>query len=58
MSPRAACRLATIGFQAVYDDMPSKVDWLARGLQMEGQGADAPPAEGLAGVVLAAPAIQ
>ncbi len=44
MSPRAACRLATIGFTAVYDYMPSKVDWLARGLPMEGEQADAPRA--------------
>ena len=32
MSPRAACRLAALGFEQVYDYMPSKVDWLARGL--------------------------
>jgi CBS domain-containing protein len=36
MSPRAACRLATLGFEHVYDYMPSKVDWMARGLPMEG----------------------
>jgi len=44
MSPRAACRLATIGFSAVYDYVPSKVDWLARGLPMEGEEASAPRA--------------
>jgi predicted transcriptional regulator len=44
MSPRAACRLATLGFEQVYDFMPSKVDWMARGLPMEGANADAPRA--------------
>ncbi len=36
MSPRAACRLATLGFDQVYDYMPGKADWLARGLPVEG----------------------
>jgi Mg/Co/Ni transporter MgtE len=36
LSPRAACRLATLGFQQVYDYMPGKIDWLARGLPVEG----------------------
>ena len=36
MSPRAACRLAALGFERVYDYMPGKVDWLARGLPVEG----------------------
>jgi Mg/Co/Ni transporter MgtE len=36
MSPRAACRLATLGFEHVYDYMPGKADWLARGLPIEG----------------------
>ena len=36
MSPRAACRLETLGFSRVYDYVPSKVDWLARGLPREG----------------------
>ena len=40
MSPRAACRLATIGFTDVYDYVPGKVDWLARGLPREGDKAD------------------
>lgn len=40
MSPRAACRLETLGFQEVYDYVPSKVDWLARGLPMEGEKAE------------------
>lgn len=39
MSPRAACRLATLGFEHVYDYMPGKVDWMARGLPMEGDKA-------------------
>ena len=44
MSPRAACRLATLGFTQVYDYMPGKVDWLARGLPREGAKADDPRA--------------
>jgi hypothetical protein len=44
MSPRAACRLDTLGFEHVYDYMPGKVDWLARGLPREGGKADAPRA--------------
>jgi len=42
MSPRAACRLATLGFARVYDYLPGKVDWLARNLPVAGTGADAP----------------
>lgn len=44
MSPRAACRLATLGFERIYDYMPGKVDWMARGLPTEGTGADEPRA--------------
>lgn len=44
MSPRAACRLATLGFTQVYDYMPGKVDWLARGLPREGDKATQPRA--------------
>jgi CBS-domain-containing membrane protein len=44
MSPRAACRLATLGVEHVYDYMPSKVDWVARGLPVEGHKADEPRA--------------
>jgi CBS domain-containing protein len=44
LSPRAACRLATLGFEHVYDYMPGKVDWLARGLAVEGDKADEPRA--------------
>lgn len=40
MSPRAACRLASLGFDEVYDYLPSKADWLARGLPREGEKAD------------------
>ena len=32
MSPRAACRLDTLGFEHVYDYLTGKYDWLARGL--------------------------
>jgi CBS domain-containing protein len=48
MSPRAACRLATLGFEPVYDYMPGKVDWLARNLPTEGTDADRPTAGTLA----------
>lgn len=40
MSPRAACRLESLRFKEVYDYMPSKVDWKAHGLPMEGEQAD------------------
>ncbi len=36
MSPRAACRLATLGFEEVYDYTAGKVDWIAHGLPVEG----------------------
>jgi CBS domain-containing protein len=36
MSPRAACRLETLGFTAVYDYAAGKADWLAAGLPTEG----------------------
>ena len=39
MSPRAACRLETLGFSAVYDYVGGKADWLARGLPTEGEKA-------------------
>jgi hypothetical protein len=39
MSPRAACRLETLGFEQVYDYAPGKADWLARGLPREGDKA-------------------
>jgi CBS domain-containing protein len=40
MSPRAACRLAALGFSEVYDYTAGKLDWLARGLPREGEKAD------------------
>jgi len=39
MSPRAACRLETLGFPEVYDYVAGKADWLAHGLEVEGAGA-------------------
>ena|SRR5215213_2898254 len=39
MSPRAACRLDTLGFEHVYDYLTGKFDWLARGLPREGDKA-------------------
>jgi CBS domain-containing protein len=42
MSPRAACRLDTLGFAQVHDYMPGKVDWLARNLPVHGTAADRP----------------
>ncbi len=48
MSPRAACRLETLGFEHVYDYLPGKVDWLARNLPTHGEHADRPTAGGLA----------
>ena len=44
MSPRAACRLATLGFERVYDYAPGKVDWMARALPIEGEQAGEPRA--------------
>src|SRR3954463_5877370 len=35
LSPGAACRLEILGFEAVYDYVPGKVDWIARGLPTE-----------------------
>jgi CBS domain-containing protein len=48
MSPRAACRLATLGFTHVHDYAAGKVDWLAHGLPVEGSQADQPTAGSLA----------
>jgi hypothetical protein len=42
MSPRAACRLETLGFTTVYDYTGGKADWLAAGLPTEGPGASTP----------------
>jgi CBS domain-containing protein len=48
MSPRAACRLDTLGFTEVYDYVPGKADWRAHGLPVEGEHADLPTAGSLA----------
>jgi CBS domain-containing protein len=40
MSPRAACRLETLGFTAVYDYVPGKAAWMAAGLPVEGTVGD------------------
>jgi CBS domain-containing protein len=37
MSPRAAARLATLGFAAVYDYAAGKTDWGSAGLPLEGE---------------------
>jgi Mg/Co/Ni transporter MgtE len=36
MSPRAACRLESLGFSEVYDYSAGKADWFAAGLPREG----------------------
>ena len=48
MSPRAACRLETLGFEQVYDYVAGKSDWLGRGLPTEGEEADRPRVGALA----------
>jgi Mg/Co/Ni transporter MgtE len=35
MSPRAACRLETLGYEHVHDYAPGKADWLAHNLPVE-----------------------
>jgi predicted transcriptional regulator len=47
MSPRAACRLQTLGFADVYDYVLGKADWLAHGLPTEGEQAGVPRAKDL-----------
>ena len=42
MSPRAAWRLEGLGFSEAYDYAPSKADWFAAGLPMEGALANVP----------------
>jgi CBS domain-containing protein len=44
MSPRAACRLETLGYTDVYDYVGGKADWLAAGLPSQGHDADQPRA--------------
>lgn len=48
MSPRAARRLATLGFARVHDYAAGKVDWLAHALPVEGANATNPTAGSLA----------
>ena len=48
MSPRAAWRLESLGFQQVYDYTVGKLDWLAAGLPTEGTNANQPRAGTLA----------
>jgi CBS domain-containing protein len=48
MSPRAACRLETLGFTEVYDYVAGKADWLAHNLPIAGERGDAPTAGRLA----------
>lgn len=42
MSPRAAARLESIGFDDVHDYVASKVDWIGAGLPFEGKRANEP----------------
>lgn len=42
MSPRAAWRLETLGFEHVHDYVAGKADWLSNGLPREGEAANAP----------------
>jgi CBS domain-containing protein len=44
LSPRAACRLGTLGFEHVYDYVAGRLDWFARGLPREGEKAAEPRA--------------
>ena len=44
MSPRAAWRLETLGFEKVFDYVGAKADWLAAGLPTEGTGSSLPKA--------------
>src|SRR5437763_16939727 len=48
MSPRAAWRLETLGFEQVGDCAGGKADWLGHGLPREGETADLPNAGELA----------
>lgn len=48
LSPRAAARLASLGFSRVHDYAAGKVDWLAHGLAAEGAEAGRPTAGSLA----------
>ncbi len=44
MSPRAAWRLESLGFERVYDYVAGKADWFAAGLPREGTGSTIPRA--------------
>ncbi|MCH8848604.1 MAG: CBS domain-containing protein [Chloroflexi bacterium] len=46
MSPRAAARLETLGFDKVYDYVPGKSDWIAAGLPTVRQS-PGPPTAGM-----------
>jgi len=48
LSPRAAHRLETLGFEHVYDYVDGKADWLGSGLPAEGNHEDRPYAGDLA----------
>lgn len=48
MSPRAACRLETLGFDRIYDFVPGKADWVAHDLPTEGHG---PPDARIGGLI-------
>lgn len=48
MSPRAAWRLESLGFEEVYDYVDGKLDWMAAGLPTEGTNASRPRAGELA----------
>lgn len=48
MSPRAAWRLETLGFQRVYDYTAGKSDWFAAGLPREGRASGTPRTADLA----------
>jgi CBS domain-containing protein len=48
MSPRAAWRLETLGFEQVHDYVGGKADWFANGLPREGANATVPYAGELA----------
>ena len=42
LSPRAACRLQTLGFTDVYDYSTGKLDWMGAGLPVEGTNGERP----------------
>jgi predicted transcriptional regulator len=48
LSPRAAWRLETLGFEDVYDYTYGKLDWMAAGLPTEGTNAERPRAADVA----------